>query len=272
MAEVKPSAAAVDFDDSVKAFFAKYSWDTYQSKHLKYLEIPAYDLETGLAADDVCHLTDQKVNDHDCKCLAIALKAMRPENLKQLYLTNNDIGDAGCAAVADACAAVPNLEVLYLARNHIGDSGVAALAERAAESTIWQLVLTENEAIGDAGATALAHVVSREPNRAFAGLRWLFLDSTSIGDKGIEALANAMVTGFQSLERLALHNCKLTNKGLSHLSSAIERGALTKCQYLYVQKNAFDVDAKRLLRAAAKSRGIKVHFGWPPPLPGVDYD
>ena len=53
---------------------------------------------------------------------------------------------------------------------------------------------------------------------------------------------------------------------------AIGAGALPKCEYLYVQNNDFDVDGKQLLRAAAKARGnLKVHFGWPPPLPGVDY-
>jgi len=262
---------AVDFDDSVKAFFVKYSWDTFQSKHLKYLEIPAYDLETGLAVDQVCHITDQKVNDHDCDCLGKALIAMKPDNLKQLYLTNNDIGDKGCAAVAGAAAAVPNLELLYLARNHIGNDGLAALAEKASRSSMWQLVLTENEPIGDAGAIALAQAVSKEPSTAFVNLKWLFLDSTSIGDKGVEALADAMVSGLPSIERLALHNCKLTNKGLGHLARAIEKGALAKCQYLYVQKNNFDAEGKHMLKAATKPRGIKVHFGWPPPLPGVDY-
>ncbi len=270
--EATPGSAKIDFDDSVKAFFVKYSWDTYQSKHLKYLEIPAYDLETGLAVDQVCHITDQKVSNHDCECLAKALTAMKPENLKQIYLTNNDIGDAGCDAVAGAAAVVPNLELLYLARNHIGDAGLTSLAEKASKAPIWQLVLTENEPIGDAGAIAFAQAVSKAPAEAFVKLRWLFLDSTSIGDKGVEALANAMVTGLPGIERLALHNCKLTNKGLGHLASAIERGALAKCQYLYVQKNDFDVEGKQILKAASKPRGIKVHFGWPPPLPGVDYD
>ena len=87
----------------------------------------------------------------------------------------------------------------------------------------------------------------------------------------MEALANAMVMGFRSIERLALHNCKLTKSALGHLTSAIERGALAKCQFLYVQKNDFDLEGKQILKAAAKPRGIKVHLGWPPPLPGVDY-
>jgi Ran GTPase-activating protein (RanGAP) involved in mRNA processing and transport len=260
-----------EFDDCVKAFFVKYSWDTYQSKHLKFLKIPAYDLETSLAVDEVCRITDRKVSDLDCECLSKALMAMKPYNLKQIYLMNNNIGDTGCAAVAQAAAVLPSLEILNLARNHIGDAGLIALSDKAANAPIWQLVLTENELISDAGALALAQAVNKAPAEAFAKLRWLFLDSTSIGDKGVEALANAMVMGFRSIERLALHNCKLTKSALGQLTSAIERGALAKCQFLYVQKNDFDLEGKQILKAAAKPRGIKVHLGWPPPLLGVDY-
>lgn len=267
------STPRFDFDAKVKAFFVKYSWETYQSKHLKYLEIPAYDLETGLATDQTCHITDQSVNDDDCECLAKALVAMKPESMKQVYLTNNQIGDRGCVAIAAVAEVLPNLEVLYLARNQIGDEGLAALAEKAARAPkLWQLILTENASLGDEGVIAMADAVSKEPTTAFTSLRWLFLDSTSVGDKGIEALSKAMIRGLPNVERLALHNCKLTNKGLVAIATAIDAGALANCQYLYVQKNAFDMAGKNVLKAAAKARGIKVHFGWPPPLPGVNYD
>ena len=36
--------------------------------------------------------------------------------------------------------------------------------------------------------------------------------------------------------------------------------------------NDFDKQGKVALKQATKPRGIKVNFGWPPPLPGVDYD
>ena len=86
-------------DDNTKALLEKYSWETYPSRHLKYLEIPAFDLETSLATDEVIHLTEQKVSDADCACLARALKAMQPVNMKQIYLSNNEIGDAGCLSL-----------------------------------------------------------------------------------------------------------------------------------------------------------------------------
>ena len=256
-------------DDHTKAFLEKYSWETYPSKHLKYLEIPAFDLETSLATDEVLHITDQKVSDADCASLAKALTLMKPINMKQIYLSNNDIGDAGCTEICKAAKDLPNFDLLYIARNHIGDAGVKAVAEQLCNTKIWQLVLTENT-FGNDGAAALAKC-GADP-KAFPGLRWLFLDNTNVGDKGVEALAKAMVTGFRSVERLALQNTKLTNKGLKHLAEALAKGGLPACEYLYVQNNDFDIDGKQLLRAAAKARGgIKVHFGWPPPLPGVDY-
>ena len=331
-------------DDTIRAFFEKYSWDKYTSKHLKYYEVSAFDLETSIASDSVVHITDQTLDDNECETLARALQLMVPENLKQLYLSGNKIGDRGVASLVKGALALPNFELLFLAKNaDIGDEGMVAIAEGLAKTKIWQLVLTETK-IGNAGAKAFAAAIDKD-SEAFSSLRWLFLDSTQIGDKGVEALAKALTKGCKSLERLALQNTKLTNRGararpphharpwsrswsaalpaglvllhsgvrfrcarmrvscvrprvptwlssltdllscssvlvrligeragLCHLAKAIGEGALPKCEYLYVQNNEFDREGKMMLKAATKPRNIKVHFGWPPPLPGVDYD
>ena len=55
-------------------------------------------------------------------------------------------------------------------------------------------------------------------------------------------------------------------------ADAIEKGALPKCEYIYVQNNDFDNAGKEALKRVTKPRKIRVHFGWPPPLPGVDYE
>ena len=125
--------------------------------------------------------------------------------------------DNMCAAAAQ----LPNFELFYVAVNKIGDAGVSAIAEQLKSTKVWQLVLTETNC-GDKGAAALA-VAGSNPEH-FASLRWLFLDSTEVGDKGVDALSQAFVTGFQSLERLALQNTKLTNKGLTMLADAISKG------------------------------------------------
>ena len=54
--------------------------------------------------------------------------------------------------------------------------------------------------------------------------------------------------------------------GLLALAAAIDKGALANCQYVYVQHNAFDDEGRAELQRAAHPKGIKLHFGMPPPL------
>ena len=67
---------AATMDDSVKAVLEKFSWDAYPSKHLKYFEVGAFDLEASIASDDVLHVTDQEVADIDIAGISKALKLM----------------------------------------------------------------------------------------------------------------------------------------------------------------------------------------------------
>jgi len=257
-------------DDSTKAVLEKYSWEEYPSKHNKNFEIGAFDLETSLATDEVMHITDQEVSDADCSAFGNALTLMRPANLKHIYLSNNKIGDAGLTAIAEAAGTLPNFELLYVAKNKFGDAGVKAIVHHLAKSKLWQLVLTDNK-VGDESLAVLADAVKTDSS-AFGSLKWLFLDGTEIGDKGVTALAEALTVGLKAVTRLALQDTKLTNRGLKSLAEAISKGALPKCEYLYVQNNDFDAAGKQMLKAATKPRGIRTHFGWPPPLPGVEYD
>ena len=202
-------------DDNVKAVLEKYSWEAYPSKHLKYFEIGAFDLETSLASDEVMHITDQKVSDADCTALGKALTLMKPENMKNIYLSNNDIGDEGCIRIAQAASTLPNFELLFIAQNSIGDAGASACFQQLAPTKIWQLVLTDNK-FGDASMKALADAVAKDGS-AFSSLKWLFLDGSQVGDKGIADLVKALTGGMKAVTRLALQRTKLTNKGLKQL-------------------------------------------------------
>ena len=55
-------------------------------------------------------------------------------------------------------------------------------------------------------------------------------------------------------------------------AEAIDAGALPACEFIYLQGNQFDAVGKKLLKAATKPKGIRVHFGGRPPLPGVEYE
>ena len=121
--------ADLKMDDTVKAVLEKYSWDAYPSKHLKYFEIGAFDLETSLATDDTLHICDQNVSDADCVALGKLLRMMRPENMKSIYMSNNRITDAGLQEVCAVLLRFNTVRALYLEHNNITDDGVKALLE-----------------------------------------------------------------------------------------------------------------------------------------------
>lgn len=270
-ADVMP---AVDDDSEVMAFFDKYSYDEYPSKHLKYFVIPAFDMREALEEHEVLHMSDKGVNDDDCVALGRALSLIRPETLRRVYMTRNKLTSKGCAALAGGCAACPNFEVFYAQKNAIGDEGLAGLARSLKPTRVWQIVLSENE-IGDAGVKALAQAIGE--GSGFASLTHLYLDQNKgISDEGAVALA-AVLHRLPLLEMLGLHKCSIGDTGIRALADAVRKGAMPRGDYLYVFDNPFGAEAKATLRAACRDRGdagvdLKAHVGWPPPMPGVDYE
>ena len=65
-------------------------------------------------------------------------------------------------------------------------------------------------------AEAITHAVAKDGS-AFSSLKWLFLDGSQVGDKGIADLVKALTGGMKAVTRLALQRTKLTNKGLKQL-------------------------------------------------------
>eukprot|EP00662_Eupelagonemidae_sp_cell21_P021579 gene21579-5230_t len=92
------------------------------------------------------------IGDHGARAIAAALPGC---GLKELYIGENSITDAGVRAIADVIGQCPCLEKLYLGDNDIGDDGACALAAALAGSGLENLVLRNNW-IGDDGARALA--------------------------------------------------------------------------------------------------------------------
>jgi len=266
-----PTIQNVEDSPEVMSFFEKFSYDTFPSKHLKYLEIPAWDCREALEEEPVLHMSDRDVTDDDAVALGSALEIVRPEQLLRLYLTRNHLSDKGCAAVAAGCAACPNFELLYLQKNRIGDGGLMAIAQSMKLSTMWQLVLTEN-VITDAGVKAFAQSVA--DGRSFLAMKTLYLDTNAgITDEGAAALAKVLHC-MPKLEVLALQKCSIGDKGIFALAEAIAKGGIFtpgNDNWLYVFDNPFGDEAKKALRQACKGR-CKAHVGWPPPMDGVDYE
>ena len=94
--------------------------------------------------------------DADVVKLCGAIATGKLVKLNELYLSDNQIGDAGVAALAEAAGKLPQLKDLYLNDNQIGDAGVAALAEVAGKlPQLEALYLEDNPNISQQAKDAL---------------------------------------------------------------------------------------------------------------------
>ncbi|VTS01326.1 leucine-rich repeat-containing protein typical subtype : Leucine-rich repeat-containing protein typical subtype OS=Herpetosiphon aurantiacus (strain ATCC 23779 / DSM 785) GN=Haur_4051 PE=4 SV=1: LRR_6: LRR_6: LRR_6: LRR_6: LRR_6: LRR_6 [Gemmata massiliana] len=114
---------------------------------------------------------------------AQSLAFMQADNLTELCLSWNNIGDAGAIALGESPRLV-NLCNLALCRNQISAAGVTGLAASPQLSRIRILDLSGNS-IGDAGAEALAH------SNHLSELTNLNLSWCQISDIGAKILAES---------------------------------------------------------------------------------
>jgi len=267
-----PLAENVEDDEECMSFFEKYSYDTFPSKHLKYLEIPAWDCRESLEEEPTMHLSDRDVTDDDAVALGRCMSIIKPEQLLRLYVTRNHLTDKGAAALAQGCADCPNFELLYMQANKIGDGGLIEIAKCMKATPMWQLVLSEN-VVTDVGVKAFAQSVA--DGKSFLKMKTLYLDSNEgITDEGVCALAKVLHC-MPELEVLALQKCKIGDKGVNALAEAISKGGVFRKgndNWIYVFDNEeVGDDAKKALRTACKGLA-KAHCGWPAPMDDVDFD
>ena len=108
-------------------------------------------------------------------------------SLRELYLSFNQIGDAGAHALAEALRTNTSLTRLVLGDNQIGPEGAVALAEALERNTsLTELNLFGNR-IGNAGAVALAIALRTNPS-----LTTLFLSYNQIGDALMQEIERLM--------------------------------------------------------------------------------
>ena len=122
--------------------------------------------------------------------------------LKELVLTNNQIGDKGITAFAKHCA---KLEVLNIRANHITDTGMMALIEGIQLNTFLKELNMNFNHITDIGALHLAKCLG-----SLTSFKKLDLRCNKIGDEGAIAVAKTE-ENFQ----LLIWNPKLTPDGIS---------------------------------------------------------
>jgi len=262
-----PMVAVVELDDDIKAYFSKFTTEAQPSEHFPLMELPGYDCQDKLATAEVFYQSERGYEDEDGVQLGKAILAMKPEGLRQIYLSKNAIGDAGAVSIAAGIKGLERMDTLHLADNHIGDAGVIALADSIKHLGLTTVVLTRN-CFGDDGAAALAAPLADPEN--FERLEWLFLNECQIGDMGAAAIMEALLTGGKELNRLALHDNKIGDNGAAAIASAINKGAGAQTlEFFYLQGNPFTDVGKTKVHDACLGK-IRVHLGWPPPLGGLN--
>ena len=287
-----------ELDDDVKAYLKKYTTEAAPSEHFPLMELPAYDLEEKvrapaqllfLSARALSHHTHSPVSppSHTNRSppprsstsqrratttttpssSARRLWAMKPPTLKQIYLSKNNVGDAGAIGLAAGLKELEAMDTIHFADNQIGDAGMAALAPALAPLGCTTIVFTRNT-FGDEGAAAFAKALA-DPE-SFKNLEWLFLNECQISDKGAAALAAALLTGCKELVRFNIADNKIGDAGASAIADAFNKGAIAQTgEFFYFQGNPVTDEGKNAIAKACRGK-IRVHLGWPPPLGALE--
>lgn len=170
--------------------------------------------------DPECHVEKLrleycKLSAAGCEPLAAVLRA-KP-GLKELALSNNDLGEAGvralCAALRDAA---PQLEVLRLETCGLTAANCAELAEVVASTgSLKELHLGDN-LLGDAGLAALCAGLLRPSSQ----LRTLWLWDCSFGADGCRDLCRLLKVK-DSLKEVSVSGNALGDQGARLLCEAL---------------------------------------------------
>src|SRR6185503_9281179 len=128
--------------------------------------------------------------------------------LNDLYLGNNQIGDAGTIALAKALEKSMDSKLKSFNAKNGNQMGNKRITKREAYTNRLSLVLhLQNNQIGDAGAAALAKLLRSYP------LFHLDLSGNQIGDEGAIKLAKALEIQHIFLGDLILERNKIGDAG-----------------------------------------------------------
>ena len=220
-----------------------------------------------ISSAEVLYQSEKGYDDNDAVQLGKAIAAMKPPTLKQIYLSKNNVGDAGAIGLAAGLKELEAMDTIHFADNQIGDAGMAALAPALAPLGCTTIVFTRNT-FGDEGAAAFAKALA-DPE-SFKNLEWLFLNECQISDKGAAALAAALLTGCKELVRFNIADNKIGDAGASAIADAFNKGAIAQTgEFFYFQGNPVTDEGKNAIAKACRGK-IRVHLGWPPPLGALE--
>ncbi|CAM4815343.1 unnamed protein product [Rotaria magnacalcarata] len=179
----------------------------------KDMQIVAYNLLRNNNALTHLYLSSNQIGDAGAQSLADALRENK--TLTELNLRANEIGDAGAQSLADALRKKKTLNELDLSYNQIGDVGAQSLANVLRENkTLTNLDLQHNR-IGAAGAQSLADAL--QENKTLIKLN---LTYNQIGDAGAQSFADALRAN-RTLNELHLRGNEIGDAGAQSFADAL---------------------------------------------------
>lgn len=191
--------------------------------------------ELGLSAADV-----------GATGLKLLRNGLRQLPLRNLDLSNNDLGDEGAETLASLAPDISRLRVAFLSFNDIGTLGAGALAHAAKHWPELGLLDLKGNHIGDAGADALAAT-------ELPSLRELYLEFNGIGPDGAQAIARAP-RHWPRLYRLCLESNDVGDAGVAALIEALRLEPWrSSVEYLELGSNSIQSVPPEVLRSTKAS-------------------
>ncbi|XP_051717676.1 NACHT, LRR and PYD domains-containing protein 12-like isoform X7 [Ctenopharyngodon idella] len=272
------------------------------SSHLRYLNLSENNLgdsgvkivsavlENPHCKLEKLRLNDCGVTDEGCAALASALRSNPSSHLRDLNLSENNLGDSGvkivsavlenphckleklwlskcgvtdegCAALASALRSNPSshLRDLDLSENNLGDSGVKTVSAvlenphcKLEKLWLWKCGVT------DEGCAALTSALRSNPS---SHLRYLNLSENNLGDSGVKIVSAVLENPHCKLEKLRLNDCGVTDEGCAALASAL-RSNPSHLRDLNLSENNLGDSGVKIVSAVLENPHCKLEKLW----------
>ena len=183
---------------------------------------------------------------------------MRPADLGKVTELNAafkrlDYADVAVLVTLANSGSLRSLTQLFLNDNQIGDAGMIEFSRSIASGSLRSLTtlfLNDNQ-IGDAGMIEFSRSIT---NGSLRALTRLDLDDNQIGDAGMTDFSRAIASGsLRVLESLDLSSNQIGDVGMIEFSRSIPIGSLPACKRIVVLGNPGNAAP---LKAACEERGI----------------
>ena len=175
---------------------------------------------------------------NEIRILVALLK--QQDNIKELYLGNNCLGDDGAIALVEYLKDNKTLQVLNLQNVGIGDVGITALSKAFADNSSLEYLDLYYNKISPRGVKALADSLKTSDMLKVLNLRY-----NALADHGIKAIGKLISSSNCTIQKLYLGANQITNMGVKYLSLALEKNI--GLQVLDVGTNSFSSTAVEII-------------------------